>query len=139
MPYQLHHVAYLTDDLASAKQFYERVFDADVILETENPDTGSKLAFLRFGMTEVELIEPANQARLEGRSGLVLDHVGYFVDDLDATVDELSARGVVFAGAAPRIAPDGSRLIQVDPSGALGTRLHLSERPATETSDSADD
>lgn len=137
MPHHVHHVAYLTDDVATATEFYRTVFDADVFIETENPDTGSRLAFLRFGTVEVELIEPADQSRLEGRSGLVLDHVGIVVEDLDATIKDLTERGVAFAAAAPRVGPDGMRLMQIDPAGALGTRMHLSERPAAEPGVSA--
>lgn len=130
MPQHIHHIAYLTDDLTLAKQFYQRVFDAEVFLETVNADTGSKLAFLRFGEVEIELIEPADRTRLNGRSGLVLDHVGYVVDNLESTIEDLESRGVTFASAAPRVGPDGLRLIQVDPASTLGARFHLSERPA---------
>lgn len=127
---RVHHVAYLTDDLEAAKAFYRTVFGAEVTLETGNPGSGSRMAFLKLGATGVEVIEPADASRLQGRSGLVLDHIGYVVDDLDAAVADLSARGVGFATPEPRVSPEGTRLIYLDTAHTLGTRIHLSERPA---------
>jgi len=128
---EVYHVAYLTDDIEAAKAFYTNAFDAEIVLESASPDTGSKMAFIRLGGTQIELIEPADKARLEGRTGLVLDHIGYVVDSINAEMERLAAKGIGFASPAPKISPEGARLIYLDASTALGVRVHLTERPVT--------
>ncbi len=125
----VYHVGYLTDDLDAAKAFYRDTLGATVLLESGNAESGSKMAFLQVGGTEVELIEPADKARLGGQTGLIYDHIGYTVDDLDAAIAQLRARGVGFATDAPRTNPAGARLIYLDAKDTLGARIHLTQPP----------
>jgi catechol 2,3-dioxygenase-like lactoylglutathione lyase family enzyme len=82
------------EDLETAKQFYERVFRLPVFFEDENS------AVFKFGDTLVNLlrategpvlVEPAKVAAKEAgvRFQFTVD-----VDDVDATCEELSGRGV---------------------------------------------
>ena len=71
----IYHVGYLTDDIDAASRFYEKTFGGSVKNQITTPE-GTKMAFLRVGRTEVELIEPPDKTRLGGKTGLVLDHIG---------------------------------------------------------------
>ncbi len=122
----VYHTGYNTDDVAKAVAFYEEAFGGKLLKQVTQPD-GTKMAFVRFGDSEVELIEPADKSRLAGRTGLVIDHVGYFVDDLDKAVAEMKAKGVKF-GAGPTVSAMGYRMIFLDTASTLGTRIHLTER-----------
>jgi methylmalonyl-CoA/ethylmalonyl-CoA epimerase len=123
------HVAYLTDDLAAAKRVFVDTFGGTVEREAEVGGGRLKVAFVRVGGAAVELVEPADRARLNGRSGLVLDHVGFRVADLDATIAELKAKGASFASEAPSVNPEGARLIYPSAETVLGARIHLTEAP----------
>lgn len=124
------HVAYMTDDLAAARRVFVDLFGGTVEREAEVGDGRLKVAFVRVGGAAVELIEPADKARLNGKTGLVLDHVGFTVDDLDATIAELKAKGATFATEQPSVNPEGTRLIYPSAETALGARIHLTEPPA---------
>ena len=118
----LHHAGLYVASLARSIAFYHDVFGLDVAERLSFG--GEELAFLNVGTARLELIESTAAARPTG----VVDHVAFEVDDLDASLGMLRARGVSLIDRAPmrvpglgaRIAfcrgPDGERieLIQSD-------------------------
>jgi methylmalonyl-CoA/ethylmalonyl-CoA epimerase len=124
----VYHIGYLVDDIEKAISFYEATFGGKLIGRSTSGDGTSKMAFIQCGETEVELIQPGDPARLGGRTGLVIDHVGYEVADIDAAVAELKEKGVKFAAAAPHVNSQGARLLYLDSDSTMGTRVHLTQR-----------
>jgi len=124
----VYHIGYQTRDRHAAIAFYRSAFGAELKLETRNPD-GAHLVFLRIGGTEIELIEPADVAPLRAGPLLVLDHIGYVVSDLDASLAELERKGMRRLSPEPRRNAEGARLIYMDPATSEGLRFHLTERP----------
>lgn len=125
----VYHICYLTDDLDAAIALYRQAFGAELTLQVESPATGSKMAYLQVGGTQVELIEPADKARLNGQTGLVYDHIGYVVESIAAEMERLKVRGINFATAEPKTSAEGARLIYLDSTNMQGARIHLTERP----------
>jgi len=122
----IYHVSYLTESNASAIEFYRKLFGAEVLSEVVSA-SGSKMAFLKIGDTEVELIESPQRVRDAGKGSIIFDHVGYCVPDIDAAVAELRAKGVKFVTEAPYTNPRGHRLIYLDSSTTEGVRVHLTQ------------
>ncbi len=121
----VYHTGYLTDDLEQAIAFYQKTFGGEVL--GRNPSATSKIAYVKIGESEVELIEPADKSRLGGRSGLIIDHVGYFVPDFDKAVADLAARGIRLA-SEPYVSAAGYRNVYLDPADTNGMVIHLSAR-----------
>ncbi len=121
----IYHSAYLTDDISAAIDIF-RAFGGTVALQAPSSD-GGRMAYVSVGGAEIELIEPKDKSRLGGRSGLVLDHVGYSVPDIDAAIADLQGRGVRFLTAQPTTNAVGQRMIQIDPATCGGTKIHLTE------------
>lgn len=124
----IYHIGYQTRDKDAAIAFYRELFGATLKAETTNPD-GGKLAFLRIGNTEIELIQPADTSGLVDRPLLALDHIGYVVDSVDATLSQLEAKGARRLWPEPRLNAEGARLIYIDPTSVNGIRFHITERP----------
>jgi methylmalonyl-CoA/ethylmalonyl-CoA epimerase len=122
----IYHTAYLTDDISGAIDLLRRTFGGTVIADMPASD-GGRLAYVKVGSAEVEVIEPKDKSRLGGRKGLVLDHVAYSVADLDAAVADLKARGMRFLSEEPTVNAVGYRMIYLDPSTAGGAKVHLTE------------
>jgi catechol 2,3-dioxygenase-like lactoylglutathione lyase family enzyme len=107
------------EDLAAAKQFYQKVFG----LPVDYADDDS--AVFKFGSTLInllkitaanELIEPATVAGREAGSRVVFT---IHVDDVDALCAELTARGVELLNG-PMDRPWGIRTASfVDPGGHI--------------------
>ncbi len=126
----IYHIGYLTDDLSAAIDLFRTTFGGTVTTELPASD-GGRMAYLKAGSAEVELIQPKDQSRLGGRKGLVLDHIGYAVEDIEKAMADLQARGARFMTAQPTISPAGRRMIYLDPATAGGSRMHLTEvRPS---------
>ena len=123
----VYHLGYRTRDKDAAIAFYREAFGADLKLEANNPD-GAKLAFLRVGATEIELIQPADTSDLRDGPLLVMDHVGYVVDSVEARLAELEAKGMKRLWPEIRTNAEGARLIYMDPATTQGVRFHLTER-----------
>ena len=110
-------VTLFVDDLAATKQFYLAVFGLPVVFE--DPDS----AVFRFGPMQInllrssqagELIEPAPVAPASAGSRFQFT---IEVDDVDAMVAELTARGVAFLNG-PIDRPWGVRTAAFsDPAG----------------------
>lgn len=90
-----------------------------------------RAAFLPVGESHLELLEPTDPSSvvarfLERRSGL--HHVCVLVDDLDAALAGMEARGVPLLDPSPRLGAGGCRVAFVHPKGAGGVLLELKER-----------
>jgi methylmalonyl-CoA/ethylmalonyl-CoA epimerase len=96
------------------------------------PTERVRAAFLPIGESHLELLEPTDPSSvvarfLDRRSGL--HHVCVLVDDLDAALARMEARGVPLLDRSPRLGAGGCRVAFVHPRGASGVLLELKERP----------
>ena len=122
----VYHIGYRTRDKDAAIAFYKEAFGAELKLEANNTD-GAKLAFLRLGATEIELIQPADTSDLRDEPLLVMDHVGYVVESVDDGLAALEAKGM--KRQFVRTNAEGAKLAYIEPSTANGMKFHLTERP----------
>ncbi|HET7290848.1 MAG TPA: methylmalonyl-CoA epimerase [Vicinamibacteria bacterium] len=94
------------------------------------PTEKVRTVFLPVGESHLELLEPTEPSSviarfLESRKGL--HHLCVLVDDVDAALRELKARGVQLLDAEPRIGAGGCRVAFVHPRSAAGVLLELKE------------
>jgi len=94
------------------------------------PTEKVRAAFLPVGESHLELLEPTEPGSviarfLERRKGL--HHVCVLVDDLDAALSEMRARGVRLLDETPRVGAGGCRVAFVHPRSASGVLLELKE------------
>jgi catechol 2,3-dioxygenase-like lactoylglutathione lyase family enzyme len=90
--YQVGLIGLLVDDIELTIEFYAKVFGFRVIQEKSTNPKGDSRAFIKSGDTILEL----TQLR-EGRAGHpagAIDHIGFFVDNLEAEIDRLRGLGV---------------------------------------------
>lgn len=126
---KIDHLGIAVRSLAEAVRSYQALgFRVDETHEV--PSERVRAAFLEVGESRLELLEPTAPdsviARfLEKRSGL--HHVCVLVDDLDAALAELKARGVPLVDETPRPGAGGCRVAFVHPRGAAGVLLELKQ------------
>ena len=128
---KIDHLGIAVKDLAEAVKSYEALgFAVDATHDV--PTERVRTAFLPAGESHLELLEPTDPSSviarfLEKRSGL--HHVCVLVEDIDAALAELKARGVPVLDETPRIGAGGCRVAFVHPRGASGVLLELKEGP----------
>ena len=126
---KIDHLGIAVKDLAEAVKSYEALgfaVEARHDVATEKVRT----AFLPVGESHLELLEPTDPSSviarfLEKRSGL--HHICVLVEDIEAALAELKARGVPVLDETPRVGAGGCRVAFVHPRGAAGVLLELKE------------
>jgi len=126
---KLDHLGIAVKDLSEAVRAYESLGFA-VEATHEVPTEKVRAAFLPVGELHLELLEPTDPSSviarfLEKRSGL--HHVCVLVEDIEAALAELRARGVPVLDEVPRPGAGGCRVAFVHPRGAAGVLLELKE------------
>jgi methylmalonyl-CoA/ethylmalonyl-CoA epimerase len=95
------------------------------------PSEKVKAAFLPIGESRLELLEPTDPSStiarfLEKRTGL--HHVCLLVEDLEAALAELKARGVRLIDETPRPGAGGCRVAFLHPKATGGVLIELKQQ-----------
>ena len=104
-PLAVHHVSVNVTDVPAAVTFYTEVLGGT--LRADRPDFGFGGAWIDVGASQVHLLEAGPPQSLG-------QHFAVLVADLDATVAELRARGILVAD--PRPVGSGRQTFVADPS-----------------------
>lgn len=93
----VHHIAVIAGDYAKSKYFYTQVLELEIIREVYREARDSyKLDLALNGHYILELFSfpeaPSRPSRPEAQG---LRHLAFSVDNLDAAIDELQAKGVL--------------------------------------------
>ena len=125
----LDHVVIAVNDVEAAAKTWQENFGLPLERAGENQALGIRQAILPIGSAFVELISPlgdsgpvADALRNKGE-GLYL--ISLAVDDMDATLADLRAKGVRVNDPPP-----GSRTTFIGPRAANGVLVQLVERKA---------
>jgi methylmalonyl-CoA epimerase len=123
-PRGIHHLGVAVDDLDSALETYERLFGAEVEHQATIDDQGVRAASLRIGDGRVELLEALGQdtpvGRFLAKRGPGMHHVAYEVNDLRATLAELTREGAELIDDQPRAGLFGLEVAFVHPDSVHG-------------------
>ncbi len=134
---RLNHVGVATPSIARSVETYRLLLGATAIGEAfDLPAQGVKVCFVDAPNTQIELIEPIDDAspiagfiRKNPAGGQ--HHVCFEVPDITAAVAELSAKGATVLGE-PRIGAHGTPIIFVHPRDFGGLLVELMEAPQGE-------
>ena len=123
-PRGIHHLGVAVDDLDSALETYERLFGAEVEYEATIDEQGVRAASLKIGEGRVELLEALGGdtpvGRFLAKRGPGMHHVAYEVNDLRATLAELTREGAELIDREPRAGLFGLEVAFVHPDSVHG-------------------
>ena len=97
----------------------------------EVPTEKVRAAFLPVGESRLELLEPTDPDSVIGRflqKRAGLHHVCVLVEDIDAALAELKAKGVALLDQSPRPGAGGCRVAFIHPRAAGGVLLELKQK-----------
>lgn len=133
-PKRIDHVAIIVRNIEKALAFYRDTLGIEPGAIKEVPTEQVRIAFLPMdgpGGSEIELIEPlvpdSSLSRFLEKRGEGLHHICLEVDDIDAALAEMQARGAAVLDQQPRLAAEG-RAIFLHPKGTHGVLLELIEK-----------
>lgn len=92
----LAHIGIYTPDIEKSIAFYKTLgFSLD-----DRAEPHAKLAFMSLGTCLLELIQPAELDRLDGRGEGIIPHIAIECVQIEAFVEQLKAKGLAPADAA---------------------------------------
>ena len=129
---KLNHLAVVVDDMDAALRFWRESLGLAQAGAIESVAAEAvDIAFLSLGDAHIELIQPKSEgsgvAKYLAKRGPGLHHLCLEVADLDAKLEELSARGCELINEKPR-ERDGRRYAFIHPRSTGGVLLELYEK-----------
>ena len=122
------HVVVAVKDLEASIGRYEAIYGASVSDRSESVPGGMRMAFFRFGDSYVELVSNLGDegpiARRLNERGEGVHLIAMKVDDLDATLADLRAKGVRLVGdPGPGNPVRGQVFVHPSETGGVLTQL----------------
>ncbi|MFA4931427.1 MAG: methylmalonyl-CoA epimerase [Caldisericia bacterium] len=128
----IDHIGIAVSSLQESLSFWETALGIELHGIEEVTEQHVRTAFLPVGDTEVELLEPTSAdssvAKFIEKRGEGLHHIAIRVDDIEAALAELKAKGVQLIDETPRNGAGGARIAFVHPKATHGVLLELCER-----------
>ena len=128
---KIDHIGIAVKSLTESSKLYELLGIKSTGTE-EVAEQIVKVAFFPVGDSEVELLESTAPdgpiARYIEKNGEGMQHLALRVDDLEAALAELKAKGVRLIDEKPRYGAGGARIAFIHPKSTGGILLELSEK-----------
>ena len=131
---RLNHVGIATPSIERSIETYRTLLDATAIGEPfDLPAQGVKVCFIDAPNTQIELIEPYDDASpiagfLRKNPAGGQHHLCFEVPDIHAAIADLRTKGATILGE-PRIGAHGTPIVFVHPRDMGGVLVELMETP----------
>ena len=126
---RIDHTGVAVDDLDAAIKLYEEVLGMPLVHRETVAEQGVEAVLLDVGDGHVELLSPLGEdtpvGRFLARKGPGLHHVAYAVEDIEATLEQLSAAGIELIDAKPRVGIRGSHVAFLHPRSTGGVLTEI--------------
>lgn len=130
---RIDHIAIVVENLERALGVYRDALGMTVTDVREMPEQDVKMAFLPSGDSEIELLEPLSAesgiGKYLAKRGEGLHHICLEVDDIEAALADLKAKGSQLIDETPKQGAYG-KIAFIHPKGAHGVLVELVEREA---------
>jgi methylmalonyl-CoA/ethylmalonyl-CoA epimerase len=128
---RVDHIGIAVKSIAESLKVYEAMGLKSVGIE-EVAEQKVRVAFLPIGEAEIELLESTAPdgpvAKYIEKNGEGIQHLALRVDNLEAALAEMKAKGVRLIDEKPRYGAGGAKIAFVHPRSTGGVLLELSER-----------
>ena len=129
---KIDHLGIAVKSIEAGKQFWSNVLG----LQFEGVETVSEqkvtTAFFPVGESEVELLESTAAdgpiANYIEKRGEGIQHIAFRVENIEAALDELKAKGVRLIDEKPRVGAGGAKIAFLHPKSTNGVLVELCQR-----------
>ena len=126
---QIDHIGIAVKNLDETVAFYRQVMGLEV--SSTEVFNGMKIAFLRIGDSELELLEDLTPdgaiARHVAKRGEGMQHVAYRVDDIDQALRDMRTKGIELIDERPRPGARNARVAFLHPKSTKGVLIEFVE------------
>jgi methylmalonyl-CoA/ethylmalonyl-CoA epimerase len=125
----IDHVGVAVESIDDALALYQEALGMPLVHRETVTEQGVDAALLDVGDGHIELLQPLGPdtpvGKFLARKGPGLHHVAYRVDDVEATLQALSQRGLRLIDEQPRVGIRGSRVAFVHPGSSGGVLTEI--------------
>jgi methylmalonyl-CoA/ethylmalonyl-CoA epimerase len=129
---KIDHLGIAVESIDDRKNFWTDVLGLSFVGSEAVPEQNVTTAFFLVGESEVELLESSVPegpiAKYLEKQGEGIQHVAFRVEDIEAALDELKAKGVRLIDEKPRIGAGGAKIAFLHPKDTHGILIELCER-----------
>jgi methylmalonyl-CoA/ethylmalonyl-CoA epimerase len=131
---KVDHIGIAVAKIDEAKRLYHDILGLPMAGSETVAEQKVTTAFFPVGDSEVELLESTSPdgpiakfiEKNAGRGGI--QHIAFRVDNLEAALAELKAKGVELIDQKPRMGAGGAKIAFLHPKATFGVLVELSER-----------
>ncbi len=134
---KINHLGIATKGIDDALKFWSEALGLENVHTETVEDQKVRVAMLPIGESRIELLEPTCEDSpiskfLEKRGGGI-HHIAVEVEDIEAALANLKAKGMRLIDESPRIGAEGCLVAFIHPSSANGVLLELVQTNASHT------
>ena len=126
---KINHLGIATRGIDEALSFWSDALGLENVHTEVVEDQKVRVAMLPIGESRIELLEPTSEdspiSKFLEKRGPGIHHIAIEVEDIEAALAKLRARGVRLIDEIPRIGAEGCLVAFVHPSSAGGVLLEL--------------
>lgn len=126
---KIEHIGVAVTSIEQSLPFYTEVLGLELLGIEEVPDQKLRVAFLKIGQSNIELLEPtcpdANVAKFLENRGPGIHHVAFAVDDVAKELEAVQSRGIRVIDETPRIGAGGAKIAFLHPKSGGGVLIEL--------------
>ena len=126
---KIDHIAIVVRDLDATLKLYTETLGFYPVYRETIEDQGVEAVGLQAGESIIELLRPLDEesaiAKYRGDTDTRLHHTAYRVDDIEAKLAELKAKGVRLIDEHPRNGAHGNRIAFLHPKSTQGVLIEL--------------
>jgi methylmalonyl-CoA/ethylmalonyl-CoA epimerase len=128
----IDHIGIAAESMEGSLAVFEGLLGLTLAGTETVADQKVKTAFLPVGDSEVELLESTDPEGPIGKfiaaKGQGFQHIAFRVEDLEAALAELKAKGVRLIDEVPRSGAGGAKIAFIHPKATAGVLVELCER-----------
>ena len=130
---RIEHIAVAVKSIAAMRDVLENKLGIQMEYEEHLPEHATSLAMFPVGETYIELLESdkpgTGTSKWIAEHGEGLFHICLEVEDIDASMAELRAKGMTFQTEQPMIGHGNCRIVFLDPAATGNLVIELAEMP----------
>lgn len=130
-PTHIEHIGIAVKDLASAINFYKKIFGLRCYKIEEVADQKVKTAFFLVGDTKIELLESTDPdgpiAKFIEKRGEGIHHIAFAYKNLEEQLKHAENNGVTLIDPVPRKGAEGLDIAFLHPKSSGGVLIEICE------------
>lgn len=132
-PTHIEHLGIAVKSIDAALPYFQEVLGLECYAIEEVPEQKVKTAFLKVGETKIELLESMSPDGPVGKfiekKGEGVHHIAFAVEDLQASLDFATEKGVQLIDKTPRKGAEGLDIAFLHPKSTVGVLTELCFNP----------